>query len=560
MRAMSDPRQRKLDYVLPTALPLIWPDPRVVEGLKSYQHRPPSRVSFADASLIGGLVVGYANEATNWLAELVKGDLKRRITLVLVVQPAGPTREWHLRAIEDLYAARKNEETSVEIRLLPVEALGDDTERRTSLPPTVILGVNEATGQTVMSVGSVGDAGCDDTVLGSLNLVFRPDDALRDAWRRWFQYIASSAVPLTEDTMKIPQLAPAKGDPEGALLWLDFMQACEGASGQATAKPTVDVATGEVVVGGDGQVIDPWDGGATALDPLAQRLQQVYGDGWLVTIDEGTRIKPLSVPVRATLLDEQGENTVGTVTQRQSFSLKVLDDRVDKAIEKCRKVTDLMDLLTFQLSQGNRWLPGPAKALLEKELAARNEAGKKVLQDALKGDVKSFIAGRQDAIRRDLNLMYQQLGRGNAVPNDKLQAILEDVHKRLSAALNARVTPRVMYNRIAPPDLSTKAPLENWNQPLSLLLQAARLFRASLTDSYFPRRFSSLAFGIDDFERACDVFGDTILVKPDPKRATGELQLLAELMESTQPAKSRSDTVWRMITGQSGEGPTERQP
>lgn len=59
--------------------------------------------------------------------------------------------------------------------------------------------------------------------------------------------------------------------------------------------------------------------------------------------------------------------------------MKVLDDRVDKAIEKCRK----------------------------------------------------------DAIRRDLNQMYQQLGRGNAVPNDKLHAILERKLRTAPAVLAA---------------------------------------------------------------------------------------------------------------------------
>ena len=31
-------------------------------------------------------------------------------------------------------------------------------------------------------------------------------------------------------------------------------------------------------------MVRPWDGGKTALDPLALNLQQVYARGWLVTV------------------------------------------------------------------------------------------------------------------------------------------------------------------------------------------------------------------------------------------------------------------------------------
>ena len=78
---------------------------------------------------------------------------------------------------------------------------------------------------------------------------------------------------------------------------------------------------------------------------MALKLQQVYAHGWLVTVDETMRIKPLAIPVKATLLGQQSERTVGALTHKQSFSLQVLDEAVAKEVEKCRRVTDLMDLL-----------------------------------------------------------------------------------------------------------------------------------------------------------------------------------------------------------------------
>jgi hypothetical protein len=253
----------------------------------------------------------------------------------------------------------------------------------TILPLTVVQAHNTTTGRTVMSIGSIGDAGCDQVLLGSFNVVLHPDDATRAAWRRWFQYVLRSAAPLTEDTLQIPNLVPARGDPEAARLWEAFELACRGDRGGSV---TVDPKTGEVKTDADGQEVVPWDGGKTELNPMARDFQYIYASGWLVTVDEATRIKPLRIPVKATLLGQQAERTVGALTQKQSFTLQVLDDAVDKAIEKCRKVTDVIKLLTYPLSQGNRWLPEAAKNLLEKELESRNQQVQKLLGEALGGN------------------------------------------------------------------------------------------------------------------------------------------------------------------------------
>jgi hypothetical protein len=135
--------------------------------------------------------------------------------------------------------------------------------------------------------------------------------------------------------------------------------------------------------------------------------------------------------------------------------LQVLDDIAEKAIEKCRKVTDVMELLTYQLSQGNRWLPDAAKGLLERELEKRNTLGQKVLRDALgTNDIDRFVATRVGDLRKDLDEMYRQLGQGNEVPNDKMGMVLDEIKKRLKQALDTRITPRAIYNRIVPPDLT----------------------------------------------------------------------------------------------------------
>jgi hypothetical protein len=298
----------------------------------------------------------------------------------------------------------------------------------------------------------------------------------------------------------------------------------------------------------NGQEVVPWDEGATALDPLALVFQQVYSRGWLVTLDEGTRIKPLTIPVKATLLGQKSERSVGALRQKQSFSLQVLDDIAEKAIEKCRKVTDVMELLTYQLSQGNRWLPDAAKGLLERELEKRNTLGQKVLRDALgTNDIDRFVATRVGDLRKDLDEMYRQLGQGNEVPNDKMGMVLDEIKKRLKQALDTRITPRAIYNRIVPPDLTRSALDENWNQPLLLLERSARILRESLTDPYFPRRLSGMDLSENDFRGACNVFEDTIVAKQNAQHSKNQLQQLDQIMEAEKPAKEKCRDVWRLI-------------
>jgi hypothetical protein len=469
---------------------------------------------------------------------------------VLVLAPAGPTREEHLGAIEAMQEDHREGDRTLEVRLLPMDDDFGVDFRRAILPPTVIQAHNTQTGRTVMSIGSVGDAGCDRFFPGSVNFVFKPDDAMRDAWRKWFQYVFSSAAPLHPHTCRIPHLAPAAGDVEAARQWAMFQAICQPQGAEACNGVVVEPSTGEVVKDAGGQNVVPWDGGQTALDPLAQVFQHVYADGWLVTMDQATRIKPLRIPVKATLLGQQSERTVGAVKHRQSFSLQVLDETVDKAIEQCRNVTDVVELLTCPLSQGNRWLPDTAKALLEQELQRWNEEGKRTLAKVLGGEsVGDFIAKRREAIGANLNVMYRELGQGGVVPDDRLRAVLQQIESRLNDAVNGRITPRAVYNRVAPPDLTETAPDENWGQPLSLLGHSARTLRKSLVDPYVSRRFAALSFSADDFRAACDPFGDVMAKSRDSRRAEQELARIEAIVEGTGSAKESARAVWGIVKG-----------
>jgi hypothetical protein len=536
--------------ILKVKIPFIWPEARIFANKLNYANTPPSGELLLKADLISGLFVGAAEGTIQWLEKLLKTVGKKHICLLLILYPAGPTRQEHLWKIYDLQKSCGMNNKMVETRLYPMNRKYRGDCEIAVLPPTVIQAHDSKTSQTVMSIGSIGDSGFSEMFPGSINIVFQPDDAMRNEWRRWFQYIFSSAAPLTEETLLIPHLIPAQGTEEARLLWEKYEHMCKARHSESEVTPTVDLETGEVKTDIGGEKITPWDGGKTALNPLANLLQKVYSNGWLVTVDEATRIKPLAIPVKATLLGQESERFVGALKHKQSFTLQVLDDSVDKAIEKCRKITDLMELLTFPLSQGNRWISDRAKSLLDKEIESKNKEGHKILRKAL-GDknVKQFIESRTEAIRKNLNEMYRQLGQGNAVPADKLITILDEIELRLKHALDRRITPRTVYNQIAPPDLTEHAPDDNWKQPLSLLVRSARVLRECLSNPFRLMKIQGLSFSVEDLRGACNVFDDAIIIKPDMKRAKAELDLLNEINNDEKSAKESCQGVWQLIKG-----------
>lgn len=538
------------DRVLLTPPPFIWPEARWHTKDGTYDYHPPFDPFLVDADLINGVIVGTWNGTVKWVHTLMQKEGARRVVLVLIVYPACPTREEHLQRLLHLQNQIAADDKKLDLRLLPVDiAYGKDFERMV-VPPTVLQARASKSGKTVLCVGSVGDCGRDKAELCSFNMVLQPDDGLRNEWRKWFQFIFSSAAPLTAETAQIPHLVPAEGDPAAAVMWAAFSNRCLGSEEDEVAKPKVDPETGEILAEPDGAAVKPWDDDKTKLDPLAQLLQQVYSNGYLVTIDESTRIKPLAIPVKAALLGQQSERTVGALTQRQSFQLQVLDAAVANEIEKCRSVTDVIDLLSYLLSLGNRWLPETAKGLLEKELTARNERGCVMLTEALGGnDVAQFIKRRRDSIRDDLDAMYRQLGQGTSVPNDKVESVLDEIQDRLTRALSGRITPRVIYNRIAPPDLTANAPSENWSQPSCLLLRSARLMREAHTNSYFPRRFKGLSFMEEDFRAAMNIFDDAIVKASDLQQARTELSDLEKIENNSEGPKEKCIAIWRIISG-----------
>jgi hypothetical protein len=561
--------------------PFLWPDTRYLAKHATYSEMPPMAAVVSDADLISGVLVDVSEGTLRWLHDLLILKTARRIRLIIMIAPACPTRETHLRSILALMEFHKgNSARPLDVRVLAIPVHYGEDCRHATLPPTTIQAHNTKSDECWTCIGSVGDAGHGPIFPGSLNFVFRAEPAVRNAWRKWFGYLQAIAAPLNDHTCRIPHLVPPQGSEEAALAWAKFMADCAQTGNENAATPKVDPETGEVTADAEGNPPEAWDGGDTELDAMAEKFQEIYAAGSLVSVNELTRIKPLEIPVKAALLGQSSVKTVGALTQKQSFSLKVFDDVICKEIEKCRKITDLVELLSFPLSQGNRWLPNAAKPLLEREIEARNERGLHILIEAIGGKpndlapalddsveakqarsklidelIKTFIARAKETILADLNQMYRDLKRGDAVPQDKAEEVLKEVEMRLSAALDKRITPTCTYNLLAPPDLSPSTNGDNWIQPLCLLAAAAGKFREQLTDYYFDRGFSGKAFTKEEFLQTCNVFDDNIVAKPEHDRAKAEIIKIKEIMDSETTPKEKCEAVWKLVssTGKSSD-------
>ena len=74
------------------------------------------------------------------------------------------------------------------------------------------------------------------------------------------------------------------------------------------------------------------------------------------------------------------------------------------------------------------------------------------------------------------------------------------------------------------------------------------MLRESLTDPYFPRRFSGLSFSETDFRKACDVFGDVIVKKQEASRAKDELCKIDEIVKGEKPSRDKCQEIWQLVS------------
>jgi two-component system chemotaxis response regulator CheY len=282
-------------------------------------------------------------------------------------------------------------------------------------------------------------------------------------------------------------------------------------------------------------------------DELIQVLSDVFQQGKLIAAARTSKSRSLSVPVKASLLGKDSAKTLGTLTSKVSFSLTILDPETGKAVEDCRKITDLLKFLSLPLDSSTRWIPDAAVRMLESERSSRNEQGILLLRHAIGSDLDAFMVKQEAAIRENLAMFYAQSGAEGGPSEEQVQEIVSDVRERLQPAVDGQLTSEVSYTVLDLGNLAEAKEDERWASPRSLLYHTAVLHRRALADPAFDRAFKFSTFDRKTFLKAMDVFGDSCGCCVDRERAAKELQQLEDIEASPVSEFEKCRMIWAII-------------
>jgi hypothetical protein len=529
--------------------PFVWPEPRALEGICSYKHQPPIEDLALRSRAVFGVVSAITTDGIAAIDRWLKSNPNLRISLVVHIYPTCGTRQADLDRLTEL-VRRTSARVSVHVR--PLEHVTDrGTNAICFLGPEpdvfhVVTGPSENLGLTIAQDGHI-------------NLAFRAEHVLIEAFRRSFDYMWANSPDITGiGGTVIPELVLPKGTDDAARLWRQYIDSCLGSSSPDGAPATVvhvDPISGDVSFR---STTDQEISSATAelglekLDDLAERISRVYSKGVLVSIDKLSRVPPLDAPLDPRTLGDASEIQKGNVTRKVSMRVSIIDEKMLKDLDRHRQgLRALLAKFTFGLADGMRWMPTAARPLFESELRRMNEEGQKLISDLLKGDVSAFIEGKREALVTDINSMYAELGRSGKVTQDVITRVVDSLSKRLTKAQSANFVPQLSYSTVSfvRTDIGLVSP---WGQALSLLTDIVAFPRKALTDRFF---FSGLKVSEDDLIEAMNVANDALCqelrARGIKERCRAELDLLSGIENASIEARDRCELTCRLLDGES---------
>lgn len=535
--------------------PFVWPEPRVIAQMRTYEHEPPYGALAHESKSVFGVVSALTLRAVAVLESWLTVNPDLRVSLIIAVYPACATRETDI--IRLLQVAKSNSER-VSIHIYPLARI---TDRATN----ALCFLKKLSDVVHLVTGPSEDLGLGPCQDGQANFALRADPVLVEAFTRHFEWLWAHSQDITvEGVTAIPDLILPAGTEAGARLWQDYLDLCLGGTLFVEAQSRsaqVDPDTGSIaIVSSEGKAIpSPTEAlGFPKLDAMAERMARLYEKGALVSLDKLSKIPPLDAPLDPRLFGERTEVQSGKITRKVSMRISVIDER--DLIELNKRKQEARTLLTkfaYGLADNMRWMPFTARALYEAEMARINAEGKAFVATLLKGGVDAFIDARLGSVVDDINAMYAELGRRGKVPDDVVSHIVDSLKERLSKADAANFVPTLSYSTIS--FASTETALASpWGQAYSLLSDIVRFPRKALTDYFFWR---GLRVRSDDLLEAMNVADDALCcdfrVRGIEDRCRAELALLSEIELASIESRDRCELMWRILAGDSLEVITE---
>lgn len=415
------------------------------------------------------------------------------------------------------------------------------------------------------SVGSSPAFGLDVPSAGDVNLWITLSASEINDIRQLARAYWETAAELTKARCEVPLLEPCRGNEEGYIHWQAF-ESMLSDSPDLFMQPGTSINDLPLTPDGrlDESAITSTETASPALavyvptiPSVVDNIQSLYSQGALVSVQH--KVKPMSVPIPASLFGQQGEQQIGTVRYKQQFRIELFaDEATAKEVEEQRKrVTKLVQLFSYSFGTGKYWVPNTARAALNAAIDVAGEQSQSTLSTAYGGDLDKFLEGRRAAIKQDLENIYQRFYPNTAMPSGSLEKVLQLLRDRVDGAkkegLAQKITSTLISFRFA-----NDAREDPWSDAVQLLSRIAVRPRELLVDNFKRRELKIANISVPDYLKAMDVMGDALVELAFDKgcespwvidRARGEMAMLVAWEVSDEPGDERCRKLIDLIKG-----------
>lgn len=267
-----------------------------------------------------------------------------------------------------------------------------------------------------------------------------------------------SAAKLTKHRCGVPLLDPSKGNEEGYIHWQAFEAMLNDAS-DSFGQPGPSIK--ELPLTPDGKLDEeaiPISQDAPPpvlvshmpkIPSVVDDVQALYERGALVSVQH--KVKPMSVPIPASLFGQQGQQQVGAVNYKQQFRIDLFaDEATAKEVEHQRKrITDLVQLFSYSFGTGKYWVPNTARAALNAAIDSAGKSSQSTLSAAYGGDLDKFLEARRPAIKQDLENIYKRFYPSTAMPPDSVDKVITLLRARVKGATKDGLAPKITSTTIS---------------------------------------------------------------------------------------------------------------
>lgn len=533
----------------PHLIPPLWPslasqeDETSTPALDSLLARAHCIFGFASAPKDDGIA-----RLGRWLE-----NSRLRVRLIVTVYPTCGTTAVQLRALSEL-AERFGSELEVRIR-----ALGEVHERMSNA-----LCVSEAAeGPHYLLTGPGEDLGLHCLSAQAFNLAVKmPPDVLAAFLENFDRHWAASRDLHSPGALDIPALVLPVGSLEAAEHWHEYQNGlgsaapfmAEGGSVEKSAQTCLipDSELPETIVSDSPaapeSIADSL--GLRKVDKLDRRMAQIYEQGYLVTIDELSRLKPFDVPIDPHYFGEEADIKKGSVSRRISFKISPFSKEDLKRLQQHREgMRTLLSRFSFGLGKGIKWIPKKAVEHFDRERNRLNSAAQEAVRDLIKEDVRELLDSRSDMIRHDLEEISRELGGHGRATSAVVGKVMEALSKRLEMAKTQNFMPQLSLTDIAFNSTESEG-ASPWGQAFTLLKNVAEYPRKAEVQANF---FGELEVDEDDLIAAMNVAGDSMIGRTRDRktapRCRQELDLLTQIEKANIPPRQRCELVFMILDG-----------